>query len=316
VKILVIGGAGYIGSVLVLALLEHGYRVDVLDIGWFGSVLTLASLPRDAHQLKEHHLERYDQVINLAGVSNDPMAEHDPARNFVDNGALAAHIAYTAKRAGVRRLIYASSCSVYGYTVNELYDEQSPTPCTFPYGISKLQGECGVMHLQDSTFSVIALRKGTVCGYSPRMRFDLLVNTMYKCAVTDGKITVSNASLWRPVLDIRDCVAAYLRAVQANYSVSGVFNVASQNCTVGHVADRVKDTLLMDYDIPCAVEIQDVQDLRNYKVSTQRARNTLNFEPRYEIGDIVRSIHENRAEYGDINADKYYNIRVFKGLTP
>jgi len=141
--------------------------------------------------------------------------------NFTFNGALPSYLAYMAKLAGVRRIVYASSCSVYGYTVNELYDEDAPVTCSYPYGISKLQGERGVLQMQDKDFSVIALRKGTVSGYSPRMRFDLIINTMYKCCVLDGKITVNNASIWRPILDIRDAVSAYLRAIQSDYSLSG-----------------------------------------------------------------------------------------------
>ena len=119
-------------------------------------------------------------LIFLAGVSNDPMAEFSPSENFIQNAACPAYLSYESKRAGVRRFIYASSCSVYGYTVDELYDEKSPTTCSYPYGISKLQGENGVMHLSDDKFSVIALRQGTVCGHSDRMRFDLVVNTMFK----------------------------------------------------------------------------------------------------------------------------------------
>ena len=114
--------------------------------------------------------------IKLGGLSNDPMAEFSPAMNFIQNGALPTYLAFIAKKAGVRRFVYACSCSVYGYTVNELYDEESPVTCGYPYGISKLQGERAVLQLQDETFSTISLRQGTVCGYSPRRRFDLIVN--------------------------------------------------------------------------------------------------------------------------------------------
>ena len=122
---------------------------------------------------------------------------------------------------------------MYGYTENELFDEDRPVSSSYPYGISKLQGEQAVMQLIDPDFSVIALRKGTVSGYSPRMRFDLIINTMFKCAMKDGVIRVNNPATWRPILSIDDAAMAYIRAVEANQSLSGIFNIASGNHTVG-----------------------------------------------------------------------------------
>src|SRR5206468_7021165 len=156
------------------------------------------------------------------------------------NAAAPAYLGYIATIAKVKRLIYASSCSVYGYTENELYDETCPVSSSYPYGISKLQGEQAVVQLTDTNFSVIALRKGTISGYSPRMRLDLIVNTMFKTAMRDGTITVNNPSIWRPILSIDDAAIAYIRAIESNYSLSGVFNIASGNYTVGEVGDLVK----------------------------------------------------------------------------
>ena len=215
-RILVAGGAGYIGSKLIPVLLEHGYKIDVVDLLWFGNHLpqNVSVVKKDLFKCQPEDLKDYDQVIFLAGLSNDPMAEFDPSMNFIFNGALPSYTAYIAKKAGVKRFIYASSCSVYGYTVNELYDENSPVTCGYPYGISKLQGERGVLQLQDEGFSVIALRQGTICGYSPRMRLDLIVNTMFKFAMADRKITINNPSIWRPILDIRDAATAELKLKQ------------------------------------------------------------------------------------------------------
>ena len=170
VKLLVAGGAGYIGSRLVPVLLDHGYEVHVIDLLWFGRHLPdgVEVIEKDLFECKTEDLEGYDQVIFLAGLSNDPMAEFDPSMNFTYNAALPSYLAFIAKQAGVRRFIYGSTCSVYGYTVDELYDEEGPVTCRAPYGISKLQGERGVLQLGDETFSTIALRQGTVCGWSPR----------------------------------------------------------------------------------------------------------------------------------------------------
>jgi len=316
VKILLAGGAGYIGSSLIPVLLEHGYTTDVVDLMWFGNTIpdTINIRRQDIFDLKEVDVSGYDQVIFLAGLSNDPMAEFDPSRNFVSNGACPSYLAYICKRAGVRRFIYASSCSVYGYTVNELYDEESPVTCGYPYGVSKLQGERGVLQLADDDFSVIALRQGTLSGHSPRMRLDLIVNTMFKAAMTERHVTVNNPSIWRPILDIRDAQNAYLRAIQADISQSGVFNVASDNYTVGQVGDLVKSEVERLTGEKVAITIKNISDFRNYKVSMEKAKTYLGFQPQYDVKDIIDDIFSHREEYGDYDRDEFYNIRAFKRL--
>lgn len=315
-KILVAGGAGYIGSVLVPLLQDHGYEVDVIDSLWFGNQLPEGTkvTQQDLFSLGKGALSEYDQVIFLAGLSNDPMAEFNPALNFIQNGALPSYLAWRAKQDGVRRFVYASSCSVYGYTVNELYDENSPVTCGYPYGISKLEGERGVLQLQDENFSTIALRQGTINGYSPRMRFDLIVNTMFKAAMIDGQITVNNPAIWRPLLDVRDTSSAFLRAVQADYSISGAFNVAFDNYTVGQVADLVRDEVIRLTGKKVKVNILDKQDFRNYKVTCDKARTYLGFKPKYDVPDMIDSIHQHIEDYGDFSNPNYYNIQVFKSL--
>jgi len=190
----------------------------------------------------------------------------------VFNAAAPSYLAYTAKRAKVKRYVYASSCSVYGYTENELFDETRPVSSIYPYGISKLQGEQAALQLMDDDFSVIALRKGTISGYSPRMRLDLIINTMFKNAMKDRTITVNNPSIWRPILSIQDAVTAYIRAIEANHKISGVFNVASGNYTVGEVGDLVKAAIEERLDTRIHLNIKHVQDFRNYKVSIEKAK--------------------------------------------
>ena len=316
-RILVAGGAGYIGSKLIPILLEHGYKVDVVDLLWFGNHLpeNVSVVKTDLFQCQPDDLKDYDQVIFLAGLSNDPMAEFDPSMNFIFNGALPSYMAYVAKRAGVKRFIYASSCSVYGYTVNELYDEDSPVTCGYPYGISKLQGERGVLQLHDKDFSVIALRQGTVCGYSPRMRLDLIVNTMFKFAMAQRKITVNNPSIWRPILDIRDAATAYLRAIQADYSLSGVFNVASGNYTVGQVGDMVKYEVEKLTGEKVEITLKNIEDFRNYKVTIDKAKTYLGYQPQHAIEDIIDDLYGNRANFEGYEDERFYNIKVFKKIT-
>lgn len=313
-KILIAGGAGYIGSVLAPLLQHEGHQVDVVDLMWFGNHLpdTVSVKKCDLFTLEESHLQGYDQLIFLAGLSNDPMAEYSPAMNFVQNGALPPYLAFRAKNAGVKRFIYASSCSIYGYTEGQLYDEESPLSCAYPYGISKLVGERGVLQQQDETFSVIALRQGTVNGHSPRMRFDLIVNTMFKTALMTGKITVNNADIWRPLVDVRDTTYAFLLAVKAEAHINGVFNIAYDNFTVGQVATLIKKSLEKATGKTIAVEIRNQQDFRNYKVDCTKAKTQLGFSPRYSVQDMVDSLWTHHAGYGDMSQSAYYNIEVFK----
>ena len=315
-KILVAGGAGYIGSVLAPLLQEQDYQLNVVDLMWFGNHLpdTVPALKRDLFDLTEADFAGYDQVIFLAGLSNDPMAEYDPPMNFVQNGALPPYLAFCAKKAGVKRFIYASSCSIYGYTVNELYDEDAPLSCGYPYGISKLVGERGVLQQQDEDFSVIALRQGTVNGHSPRMRFDLIVNTMFKAAIMNGQITVNNPAIWRPLLDVRDTAKAFLLAVQADMEISGVFNVAYDNFTVGEVAELIKAAVEKETGKKVLVETRNQQDFRNYKVDCRRARERLGFAPEYGVEDMVDSLWRHYQEYGDMSQAAYYNIQIFKQI--
>ena len=315
-KILLAGGAGYIGTELCKRLMKLDYDITVMDNLWFGNNLDpkIKLIQKDIFKVNSKDLEGFDVVIFLAGVSNDPMAEFSPSENFIQNAACPAYLSYESKRAGVKRFIYASSCSVYGYTVDELYDESSPTTCAYPYGISKLQGENGVMQLADEKFSVISLRQGTVCGYSDRMRFDLVVNTMFKNALMHGEITVNNPSIWRPIFHIQDACTAYIRAIQAPDNISGIFNVASDNYTLGQIGDVVSVEMSKLLDKEIKVHINDVKDFRNYKVSIQHAKLTLGFTPIYTVRDIIHDLFQKTANLTNLEDEKFYNIKVFKSL--
>jgi nucleoside-diphosphate-sugar epimerase len=316
-RILVAGGAGYVGSVLTPKLVARGYEVDVVDLCWFGNRLpsTVRVIQRDILDLSEDDLRGYETVIFLAGLSNDPMADFSPAKNFIYNAACPAYLAYRAKRAGARRFIYAGSCSVYGYTVNQLYDETSPAVSTYPYGISKLQGEFAAMQLRDDAFSVIALRKGTISGYSPRMRFDLVVNTMFKTALATNTIVVNNPAIWRPILSMQDAANSYVRAVEASPAVSGVFNIASGNYTLGELADYVREALLDFVGVDPRIEIRHMSDIRNYKVSFERAETVLGFKPAHNVRDIVHELVNHVSQFrGNWDDPRYYNIETFKAM--
>jgi len=315
-RLLIAGGAGYVGSVLIPRLLERGYKVDVVDLFWFGNHLPRQAgiLNKDIFHLTVEDLEPYDQVIFLAGLSNDPMAEYSPSKNFIFNAAAPAYLGYIAKIAKVKRYIYACSCSVYGYTENELYDETRTVSSSYPYGISKLQGEQAVMQLVDDKFSVISLRKGTISGYSPRMRLDLIINTMFKTAMRDRTITVNNPSIWRPILSIEDAATAYIRAVETNQKISGIFNIASGNYTVGEVADLIKSAVEERLSLRINLCIKHIQDFRNYKVSVEKAANVLSFHATGNVKSIVGNLIDNREQFQDWDNPAYSNFQTFKQI--
>jgi len=158
------------------------------------------------------------------------------------------------------------------------------------------------------------LRKGTVSGYSPRMRYDLIVNTMFKCAMKEGVIHVNDPAIWRPFLGIEDAAMAYTRAVEANDSLSGIFNVASGNHTVGEVADLVKIAMEEEFGKKIALDIRHIKDARNYKVSIERANTILSFHPHTSVKSIVRNLIANMDKCSDWDNPQYYNINVFKKL--
>ena len=315
-KLLIAGGAGYLGSVLIPKLLERRYKVDVVDLFWFGNHLPreVGILNKDIFHLNVEDLEPYDQVIFLAGLSNDPMAEYSPSKNFIFNAAAPAYLGYIAKNAKVKRYIYACSCSVYGYTENDLYDETRQVGSSYPYGISKLQGEQAAIQLIDEDFSVISLRKGTISGYSPRMRLDLIINTMFKSAMRDGVITVNNPSIWRPILSIEDAATAYVRAVEANPTISGIFNIASGNYTVGEVGDLVKGAIEERLSMPVSLCIKHIEDFRNYKVSFEKAANVLSFHPSGNVKSIVGNLIDNMEKFRDWDNPAYSNFQTFRKL--
>jgi len=315
-RILIAGGGGYVGCVLIPKLLDRGYKVDVVDLFWFGNHLPrhVGTLDKDIFQLTVEDLEPYEQVLFLAGLSNDPMAEFSPSKNFVFNAAAPSYLAYIAKKAKVRRYIYASSCSVYGYTENELYNETRPVSSSYPYGISKLQGEQAALQLADDKFSVIALRKGTISGYSPRMRLDLIINTMFKSAMTTHTIVINNPSIWRPILSIADAATAYTRAIESDERISGIFNIASGNYTVGEVGDLVKSTVEETLGIRVGLCIKHIQDFRNYKVSTEKAKNVLSFHAADDVKAIVTSLIQNLDKFQDWSNPLYSNIETFRAL--
>ena len=152
------------------------------------------------------------------------------------------------------------------------------------------------------------------CGFSSRMRLDLVVNTMFKSAVRNNLITVNNPAIWRPILAIQDAATAFIRAVEASSEISGIFNIASGNYTVGEIGDYVKNGVTKYLGNNVEIEINYLDDFRNYKVSLEKAKNILGFRANYDIDDIVKELYENVDRFRDFDNNSYYNIEAFKNL--
>jgi nucleoside-diphosphate-sugar epimerase len=314
-KILLAGGAGYIGTRLSNLLADKGYEITVLDNFWFGDFLNnnINKIKKNIWEITKEELEGYDTVMFLAGLSNDPMAMFRPDLNFIENSSAPVYLAFMAKNAGVKRFICASSCSVYGYTKNKTLNESSLVKPSYAYGISKLQCEQGLMTLEDENFKPIIFRKGTVCGWSPKMRYDLVVNTMIKNAITTKKITVNNPKLWRPLIDIRDVIQGYEKAIEADLDISGIYNLSGFNITIGDLGKTIHKNLVeRGYDVELI--INNTPDLRNYKVSTDKIEDELGFKASYNVYDSIDEILSNIDESYDFNNDIYYNIDIFKKI--
>jgi nucleoside-diphosphate-sugar epimerase len=315
-KILVAGGAGYVGTALVPELIKRDHAVTVIDLLWFGNHLpeSVCVQRRDLMSMGVDELRPFDVVVFLAGLSNDPMADFSPARNFIENSAAPSFLCYSARKAGVSRFVYGSSCSVYGYAATEPQDESGPTITEYPYGISKLQGEYACRALANDDFSVIALRKGTVCGVSPRMRFDLLINTMFKTALVEGVVHVNNPDIWRPVLAIEDAVQGYVRAIEAPLATSGTYNLASVNLTVGQAAEQVMFGMRKHLNRNIRLDLHHREDLRNYRVDWSKIEQELGYEARYSVATIIAGLCEHYGSHVNLENDLYYNIRMFRRI--
>lgn len=328
--ILVVGGAGYVGSVLVRELLSRGFQVRVFDRLYFGAVGLEAIKDRieviagDMRAMPDSALDDVSAVINLGGLSNDPTAEYNPRANREMNTEATEALAVQCKRRGISRFILASSCSIYDVGAGNderdvLLNETSPVNPTAAYSSSKYAAERILLSMADSSFSPVCLRKGTVFGFSPRMRYDLVVNTFIKDALSKGRITVhSGGEMWRPLLDICDAARAYATCLLCDEDqIRGqVFNVVCGNYRISELALRVR-SVLATMGIPCEIKTDyRYQGVRSYRVSGAKMERILGFKPSVSLeeslGTIVEKIRD--FEYLDFDNPKYHNIAWMKIL--
>jgi len=318
--IVVIGGAGYIGSVLCKKLVHKGYDVLVVDKGFygFGGLKSIESkikiLKKDAFLLKEEELENVDCVINLAGMSNDPTADFNPDLNFRLNTDLTENTALKAKTAGVKKYIFASSCSIYDFGLDDeskdvLVDETAEVNPTRYYSLSKYKAENILRDLEDDNFKVLIIRKATVYGYSERMRYDLVVNKFVKDALQKGEMHLHmGGEIWRPLISVNDISDIYIKCIEGNQN--GLYNAVGLNVRISEVALRVYSALKktgLKTDLFCDYLFGQT-GIRNYRVDGSKLKKDMGFEPKVSIQDSVAEILSNIEKINDFNNPVYCNI--------
>jgi nucleoside-diphosphate-sugar epimerase len=315
-KIIVTGGQGYIGSKLVPYLANLGHDITVIDCEYFGQNLfvhpNVVVKNVNIFDTVVADYQHVDAVIHLAGLSNDPMANFNPADNYVQNLASTAFLAYTAKQAGVSKFIFAGSCSVYGKNPDDVLTEESEPGCDFPYGLSKLQAERSLLHLADERFQIVVLRQATVFGWAPRMRTDLVVNTMTKTAVLENKIYVNAPALSRPLIHVDDLCQVYQKILEQN-NAPQVINVSMHNHTLIEIANMVQQSISKHLG-NVVVETKNISDLRSYKVDNSLMLSTVgSWEPitvTQAVDELISYLPvDNKILWADPN---FLNIEVYK----
>ncbi|MCS7057711.1 MAG: NAD(P)-dependent oxidoreductase [Meiothermus sp.] len=318
--ILVIGGAGYIGSALLPRLLERGYQVRLLDLLMFGKepiadVLhhpNLEIIQADFRQVDKvvQAMRGVDTVVHLGGLVGDPACALDENLTIEINLVATRTIAEIAKGMGVRRFIFASTCSVYGASDMVLNERSSLNPVSL-YARSKIASEQVLHKLQSDDFSLVILRFGTIYGLSGRTRFDLVVNLLTAKAVVEKKITVFGGDQWRPFVHVDDAARAVLLAVEAPKELvhNQTFNVGSNegNMTLGMVGELVKK-LVPDAEL---IDSGRDGDRRNYRVDFSKIRNVLGFEPQWTVEQGIRQVIEalRSGRVKDYKAPLYSNVK-------
>ena len=329
-QILVVGGAGYVGSVLTEELLQRGYTVRVLDRFFFGDdgLRTLRDrielVEADMRAVAPAVLDGVDAVVNVGGLSNDPTAEYSPRANHEMNTVATATLAALCKARGVRRYVFASSCSIYdrgvsSEAVDVLQDETSAVAPRAAYSGSKYAAERLLLDMVDADFCPVVLRKGTVYGFSPRMRYDLVVNTFVRDALTRGRVTLHyGGEMWRPLVDVRDAARAYVALLEAEEDkIRGeVFNLSFQNVRISELALRVREALRqVKIDVDVCPDY-GYQGVRSYRVSADKIQRVLGVCPKVTIEDAVVDMVDRirRESYTDFENPRYYNIRWMQML--
>lgn len=322
-NVMVTGGAGYVGSALIPALLEEGHKVTVLDLYLYGDD-TFADY-RSNPNLREvkgdlrdpaavaDALKGCDSVIHLACISNDPSYDLDPALGKSINYDAFLPLVRASKAAGVKRFIYASSSSVYGIKDEPEVTEDLPLEPLTDYSKFKALCEDELMAERAQGFTACVIRPSTVCGYAPRQRLDVVVNIFTNQAFNNGKIRVTGGPQKRPNIHILDMVRVYLHVLQQpDAKIDGkIWNAGDTNFPILQLAEIVRSVVGPHVEI----EVLPTNDPRSYHVSGKKIRDDIGFELKYTIEDAVRGLVD-AFKAGklpnSLTDPRYFNIQLMQ----
>ena len=320
-RVLVTGDRGYIGTVLVPMLLDAGHDVSGLDSDLFEDCTfgdeprRVGSLHQDVRDVTRKDLEGYDAVLHLAGLSNDPLGHYNPSLTYAINHQASVRLAELAREAGVERFIFSSSCSNYGAAGDDFVTEESTLNPVTPYGESKVYVERDVMKLATDDFSPTFLRNATAYGFSPRLRFDLVLNNLTAWAYTTGLVYIkSDGTPWRPIVHIEDISRAFRAVLEAPREVihNAVFNVGqtSENYQIRDLAQIVVETV-PNSRVEFAPDAGP--DKRNYRVNCDHIQDVLpNFKPQWTARKGAQELYEKYQQYGlaldEFEGERYKRI--------
>jgi nucleoside-diphosphate-sugar epimerase len=325
-RVLVVGGAGYIGSVTVRDLLEDGYRVRVLDSLVFGdaSIRELYGHPNFELQVGDfRHVEpvvkamrEVDAVIHLGAIVGDPACAVNEDDTLETNLAATRLLADVCRASGVSRILFASTCSVYGAAESVVEERSWLNPVSL-YAATKIDSERVLLDCRDKNFQPVILRLSTAFGWSYRPRFDLVVNLLTAKAHVEGKIVIYNGEQWRPFIHVKDISRAFRMALTAPDELVGgeVFNVGSDdlNLTLSELAEEIRRGTS-----GLQVEYVNNSDARTYKVSFSKIRNRLGFSTTVSLADGVAELREaiRLGLVADYTATQYSNLKVISENQP
>jgi nucleoside-diphosphate-sugar epimerase len=326
-KILLTGSRGYIGTVMAPFLAEAGHEVTGIDTDlyrrstfgpWRESINTIV---KDLRALEPTDLRGFDAVIHLAALSNDPLGDLNPELTDDINHLTSVRLAALAKEAGVRRFLFASSCSNYGAAGDAPMNEESELNPVTPYSESKVRVERDVIRLVDEAFSPTFLRCATAYGVSPRLRFDIVLNNLVAWAFTSGKVFLkSDGSPWRPIVHIEDISRAFLAVLTVSPErVRGqAFNIGrnDQNYRIREIAQIVKETV-PGCEIAFAADAGP--DKRNYRADFSKVARLLpEFQPQWDARKGAKQLYEAYRAFGlkleDFEGPRYRRIDQIKQL--
>jgi nucleoside-diphosphate-sugar epimerase len=324
-RVMVTGGAGYVGSSLVPKLLNAGYAVSVLDLYLYGDDLFrdlrgnrgLREVKGDLRDPESvaRALEGADAVIHLACISNDPSFDLDPSLGKSINFDCFRPLVKASKDAGVKRFIYASSSSVYGIKQDPSVTEDLPLQPLTDYSKFKAMCEEVLEDEREAGFTTVTLRPATVCGYAPRLRLDLTVNILTNLAITNRKITVFGGEQLRPNLHVEDMTDLYLLLLKAeDAKVDGkIWNAGYHNLKVREIADMVRERVGDGVEIV----VTPTDDHRSYHVSSAKIHRELGFEAKRSVSDAImdlKAAFEAGKVPNSMTDDKYYNIKRMQSV--